>query len=74
VVESIDERRSGMMLDGYQTDAYIQRLTQAEKSKHETINAPKMTGWICPVCGRGLSPYVSVCPCKNGLKGWEITC
>lgn len=30
-------------------------------------------GWICPVCGRGLSPYTAVCPCRNG-KGWEITC
>ena len=22
-------------------------------------------GWICPVCGRGLSPYSNTCPCKN---------
>jgi hypothetical protein len=22
-----------------------------------------LTGWICPVCGRGLSPYTSSCPC-----------
>ena len=21
-------------------------------------------GWICPVCGRGLSPFTSMCPCK----------
>lgn len=63
-----------MILDGYQTDAYMQRITQTGESKSETINAPQMTGWICPVCGRGLSPYTSVCPCKNGLKGWEVTC
>ena len=22
-----------------------------------------MEGWRCPVCGRGLSPFVSDCPC-----------
>ena len=26
------------------------------------------TGWICPVCGRGLSPYTSFCPCKKDKK------
>ena len=31
-----------------------------------------MLGWICPVCGRGLSPFTSMCPCK--APKWEITC
>lgn len=41
----------------------------------ETINPPKMIGWICPVCGRGLSPFTNVCPCEGWIEGkWEITC
>lgn len=36
-------------------------------------DAPKMTGWICPVCGRGLSPWTTVCPCK-GYPKMEVTC
>jgi hypothetical protein len=20
-------------------------------------------GWVCPVCGRGVAPWISVCPC-----------
>lgn len=41
--------------------------------KHEKTAQPERIGWICPVCGRGLSPLTMVCPCQNG-KGWEITC
>ena len=37
----------------------------------ETINPPKMYGWICPVCGRGLSPLARSCPCADK---WEVTC
>lgn len=69
------------ILDGYTADLIKQKqldesyVTYAGTS--ETINPPKHTdglrGWICPVCGRGLSPYTSVCPCKMGL-GWEVTC
>ena len=28
-----------------------------------------MTGWICPVCGRGLSLLVSICPCYVSRAG-----
>lgn len=30
----------------------------------------KQEGWICPVCGRGVAPWVDVCPCQGN---WEIT-
>ena len=28
-------------------------------------------GWICPVCGRGLAPWTSFCPCQS--NDLEIT-
>ena len=48
------------------------------KSLRNTSESPKLVrpvtyGWVCPICGRGLSPTTSVCPCLNG-KGWEVTC
>ena len=37
-------------------------------------------GWICPICGRGVSPWVDICPCQRienvahgtstGIKGF----
>jgi hypothetical protein len=30
-------------------------------------------GWICPVCGRGLSPLSSFCPCM-GYPNYNVTC
>jgi len=30
----------------------------------------KQEGWICPVCGRGVAPWVDACPCKSN---WKIT-
>lgn len=48
----------------------ITEISDLPSAQPET---PMQIGWICPVCGRGLSPLTSVCPCNNG-KGWEITC
>lgn len=25
-------------------------------------------GWVCPVCGRGMSPFATQCPCR----GWSV--
>ena len=31
----------------------------------------KKEGWVCPVCGRGVAPWVDYCPCKIDVN---ITC
>ena len=31
-----------------------------------------MSGWVCPVCGRGNSPFVGTCPCKP--IDYKVTC
>lgn len=36
--------------------------------KHMLVGAPRLTlmpktGWQCPVCGIGVAPHMSVCPC-----------
>lgn len=28
----------------------------------------KQEGWICPVCGRGVAPWVDYCPCQSDFK------
>ena len=62
------------MLDGWAAERLFESDTTGGNAKSETVNPPKIVGWICPVCGRGLSPWISVCPCKNTGKGWEVTC
>lgn len=63
-------------IDGYaaelmREDAKKNTVTGTSESK--SYNVPAMQGWVCPVCGSGVSPYLSVCPCK-GIKVLDITC
>lgn len=50
-------------------------IKEFKRSPIELLPAaqPEQKGWVCPVCGRGLSPLTMVCPCNNG-KGWDVTC
>ena len=33
----------------------------------------KQAGWICPICGRGVAPWVDFCPCQNDAGVTNIT-
>ena len=43
---------------------------ECEKSNVSNCDIPmpqgfgEQKGWICPVCGRGLAPWVDYCPCQ----------
>lgn len=56
-----------------ETGHHVSRKIQIVGSEDRNYITQEMTGWICPVCGRGLSPFTAVCPCKNGNE-WQITC
>jgi len=73
----------GEIFNRYTTTAGDYHWSDTEFGEH-TIKAHKelvypsestggMIGWICPICGRGLSPFTSYCPCKGWPK-MEVTC
>ena len=50
----------------------MENISKTSKSVSETMNKPVQYGWICPVCGRGNSPFTDTCPCKP--INWNLTC
>jgi len=44
--------------------------TSVPKTEHSEV---KNYGWVCPVCGRGNSPFTSTCPCQP-FPRYEVTC
>lgn len=71
----IDAEQAEKVLGEYyhiKTETQHRALREA-LDRVQTIEPSGLTGWICPICGRGLSPFTYVCPCQGG-KGWEITC
>ena len=47
-------------------------LKKLDDSLTTAPTAPQGTGWICPVCGRGNSPWSPSCPCggHHGNPPW----
>jgi hypothetical protein len=39
--------------------------TGEHKRRESAPSHPKVYGWICPVCGKGNSPFSSSCPCVS---------
>lgn len=58
----------------YSSEEILDILRETIKKDNTNMSEPSsggLMGWICPVCGRGLSPYTSSCPCAINR---EITC
>lgn len=36
-------------------------------------NSYKLIGWICPVCGAGVSPFATICSCAHNNYEYKIT-
>ena len=50
----------------------IKKLVDIEITEVTIPSPVAMPGWVCPVCGRGNSPYTSTCPCIPQIL--QITC
>ena len=59
----------------FETSKQTDYCSECERPKISTCDMPlpgvgKQEGWICPVCGRGVAPWMNYCPCQSD---WKIT-
>lgn len=52
---------------------FDKEIKKANDEKAADTQKELRYGWICPVCGRGLSPFMSYCNCqKPGFRtSWK---
>ena len=69
--EEDGEDITGLCADGISLIVDGEQLNEARAK-------PKQRGWICPKCGRAISPDYVSCPFCDRFDGpwekWEITC
>ena len=59
-------RKCGLLIDD---------LVYRVKNKENAAPASSgPVGWVCPKCGRGVSPWQSYCPCVATWIPIEVTC
>lgn len=47
------------------SDLVHRRFNRSESKPFVPQDSGNQEGWICPVCGRGVAPWLSVCPCRD---------
>lgn len=56
-----------------QKTAFCPECERSNMSQISSCDTPiphsfgEQKGWICPVCGRGVAPWVDVCPCQSDV-------
>lgn len=53
---------------GHAVNDLVNRSSNCDIPMPQGVGEQK--GWICPVCGRGVAPWVDYCPCQSD---WKIT-
>lgn len=50
---------------GFGVDDCVLRTVAPVGDIHTPQGFGEQKGWICPVCGRGVAPWTSFCPCQG---------